>query len=400
MRFVFDVAGRAGGTERYVVARELRRAASGGVSVRTARLERLRDPAGTGAVEEETEPVADGAPATTKAVEELLGLPFGDFTTCVVLPQGDFAEFLHTEPRKRQETLVRLLGLGVYDAIAKEANAEAPQPGAAGAGAHRAARGLPRRHSGGRAGRRGAGPRAGRAGRARGRGGAELAAAPRPRRRRRAVRRARGEQELLRPLTRPAGLDRLRRAGARGEHRRPGRRPSGSPPPSRPTAPRGPGSPRPRTAAGLERLRHDHAELAAGRAELPGLIDRAEKALADYELAAQDAADAQLAVDRARAAREVAAAAVPPAQETVRRLVAERAGFHGVRVPERLDELDARQAAAGGALRRAESRWPRPRRRTAGPAASWPRPRPGHRWNGRSGTGGRWSSWRRAGGPR
>ena len=125
VRFVFDVAGRAGGTERYVVARELRRAASGGVSVRTARLERLRDPAGTGAVEEETEPVAEGAPATTKAVEELLGLPFGDFTTCVVLPQGEFAEFLHTEPRKRQETLVRLLGLGVYDTIAKEANAEA-----------------------------------------------------------------------------------------------------------------------------------------------------------------------------------------------------------------------------------------------------------------------------------
>ena len=43
----------------------------------------------------------------------------------MVLPQGEFAEFLHTEPRKRQETLVRLLGLGVYDTIAKEANAEA-----------------------------------------------------------------------------------------------------------------------------------------------------------------------------------------------------------------------------------------------------------------------------------
>src|SRR5690349_4179804 len=125
VRFVFGVAGRAGGTERYVVARELRRAAGGGVSVRAARLERLRDPAGTGAVEEETEPVAEGAPATTKAVEELLGLPFGDFTTCVVLPQGEFAEFLHTEPRKRQETLVRLLGLGVYDVIAREANGEA-----------------------------------------------------------------------------------------------------------------------------------------------------------------------------------------------------------------------------------------------------------------------------------
>ncbi len=42
VRLVFDVGG-----ERYVVARELRRAATGSVSVRSARLERLRDPAGT-----------------------------------------------------------------------------------------------------------------------------------------------------------------------------------------------------------------------------------------------------------------------------------------------------------------------------------------------------------------
>ena len=51
-------------------------------------------------------------PGSTKAVEELLGLPFEHFCTCVVLPQGDFAEFLHAKPRKRQEKLVRLLGLG------------------------------------------------------------------------------------------------------------------------------------------------------------------------------------------------------------------------------------------------------------------------------------------------
>ena len=87
---VFDVGG-----ERYVVARELRRAASGAVTVRTARLERLLDPSGLGAAEEETEPLADGAPKVTDAVNELLGLPFEDFCTCVVLPQGDFAEFLH-----------------------------------------------------------------------------------------------------------------------------------------------------------------------------------------------------------------------------------------------------------------------------------------------------------------
>src|SRR6478609_7320320 len=48
VRFVFDVAG-----QRFVVARELRRSAAGAVSVRTARLERLADPTGTGAVDEE-----------------------------------------------------------------------------------------------------------------------------------------------------------------------------------------------------------------------------------------------------------------------------------------------------------------------------------------------------------
>ena len=95
--------------------------------MRNARLERLLDPAGIGGVEEETEPIADGAAATTDAVQELLGLPFGDFCTCVVLPQGDFAEFLHAEPRKRQEKLVRILGLGLYDVIARAANSEAAE---------------------------------------------------------------------------------------------------------------------------------------------------------------------------------------------------------------------------------------------------------------------------------
>jgi exonuclease SbcC len=83
----------------------------------SARLERLRDRrAGRPGRRPSRSPTA---PPVTTAVEELLGLPFGDFCTCVVLPQGEFAEFLHTEPRKRQEKLVRILGLGVYDAIAR-----------------------------------------------------------------------------------------------------------------------------------------------------------------------------------------------------------------------------------------------------------------------------------------
>ena len=61
--------------ERYVVARELRRAARGGVRSARARLERLARPAATGATARRprSSPTDSGV---TKAVEELLGLPF------------------------------------------------------------------------------------------------------------------------------------------------------------------------------------------------------------------------------------------------------------------------------------------------------------------------------------
>jgi exonuclease SbcC len=116
VRLIFDVNGR-----RYVAARELRRTAAGTVNVRNARLERLRDPAG---IDGETDVLAADS-AVTPAVEELLGLPFDHFITCVVLPQGKFAEFLHEKPAKRQEILIKLLGLEVYQRIGQAANSEA-----------------------------------------------------------------------------------------------------------------------------------------------------------------------------------------------------------------------------------------------------------------------------------
>ncbi|MBT2509817.1 SMC family ATPase [Streptomyces sp. ISL-98] len=119
VRLVFDLAGH-----RYVAARELRRAAAGGVNVKNARLERLADPKALGTPDDDTEVLAADS-EVTHAVEELLGLPFEHFTTCVVLPQGDFAEFLHEKPAKRQDILVKLLGLEVYTRIAQVANAEA-----------------------------------------------------------------------------------------------------------------------------------------------------------------------------------------------------------------------------------------------------------------------------------
>ncbi|GAA5160425.1 SMC family ATPase [Pseudonocardia eucalypti] len=117
VRLLFDV-----GSVRYVVARELRRSATGSVTVRNARLERL---VGESELDEsETEVLAhDGA--VSKAVEELLGLPFEQFCICVVLPQGDFAQFLHAKPADRQRTLTRILGLSRYEAMAREAANEA-----------------------------------------------------------------------------------------------------------------------------------------------------------------------------------------------------------------------------------------------------------------------------------
>ncbi|PZS37730.1 MAG: hypothetical protein DLM62_17635 [Pseudonocardiales bacterium] len=123
VRLVFDA-----GDARYVVARELRRSARGGVNVRNARLERLDNPTGTGKIDDTTEVLAADS-GVTKEVERLLGLPFDQFCMCVVLPQGDFAEFLHAKPAARQQMMTRLLGLGVYESIATEANREAAAAG-------------------------------------------------------------------------------------------------------------------------------------------------------------------------------------------------------------------------------------------------------------------------------
>jgi exonuclease SbcC len=59
------------------------------------------------------------------AVERLLGLPFAHFTKCVVLPQGEFARFLHDEPAKRRDLLTRLLDLQVYETVGQLARQRA-----------------------------------------------------------------------------------------------------------------------------------------------------------------------------------------------------------------------------------------------------------------------------------
>ncbi|WP_326955389.1 SMC family ATPase [Amycolatopsis sp. NBC_01286] len=123
VRLVFD----AGGT-RYHVVREVRR--SGGkkptVSVKNVRLERLADNAALGGADDEADAVAADS-EVTPAIERLLGLTFKHFCTCVALPQGDFAEFLHAKAADRQKILIKLLGLEVYERIGRRANVTAEQ---------------------------------------------------------------------------------------------------------------------------------------------------------------------------------------------------------------------------------------------------------------------------------
>jgi exonuclease SbcC len=128
VRLVFESAGL-----RYAATRVLRRDAKGKVTTSHAGLELL--PKGfdlssldtkTGTWPELTglgEALAGTPGELDAAVAEVVGLPYEQFTTCVVLPQGAFAEFLHAKPAARQQILVNLLGLSVYEKVREEAAA-------------------------------------------------------------------------------------------------------------------------------------------------------------------------------------------------------------------------------------------------------------------------------------
>lgn len=127
VRLVFESSGA-----RFVATRVVRRDGKGRVSTSHAGLEQL--PAGFDvasfdlAPTERTEAglgtVLAGTPAEMDAaVAEAVGLPYDQFTSCVVLPQGEFARFLHAKPAERQEILVNLLGLHVYQRIGERAGA-------------------------------------------------------------------------------------------------------------------------------------------------------------------------------------------------------------------------------------------------------------------------------------
>ncbi|SCL50054.1 exonuclease SbcC [Micromonospora citrea] len=128
VRLVFESGGA-----RYVATRVVRRDGRGSVKTANAGLQLM--PAGfdvtkldTGLSPDDLGEVVAGTPAEMEqAVLEAVGLPYEQFTSCVVLPQGQFADFLHAKPATRQQILVNLLGLGVYEEVQKRATARAVQ---------------------------------------------------------------------------------------------------------------------------------------------------------------------------------------------------------------------------------------------------------------------------------
>ncbi|HEY1822250.1 MAG TPA: AAA family ATPase [Trebonia sp.] len=119
VKLVFEVD-----RQRYVVARELRRV-GGTVNQRAASLERLDDPRGLARPGDQTFPMAKDLDGVNEGVEKLLGLRYDDFIQCVVLPQGQFAAFLHAKPTERQDILLRLLGAEHFRLMMMKANQRA-----------------------------------------------------------------------------------------------------------------------------------------------------------------------------------------------------------------------------------------------------------------------------------
>ncbi|GIJ24591.1 AAA family ATPase [Micromonospora lutea] len=128
VRLVFESGGA-----RYVATRVVRRDGRGNVKTAGAGLQLM--PEGfdvtkldTGLSPDDLGEVVAGTPAEMDAaVLAAVGLPYEQFTSCVVLPQGQFADFLHARPATRQQILVNLLGLGVYEQVQQRATARAGQ---------------------------------------------------------------------------------------------------------------------------------------------------------------------------------------------------------------------------------------------------------------------------------
>ncbi|MFI5953623.1 AAA family ATPase [Cryptosporangium sp. NPDC051539] len=349
VRLVFDV-----GPQRYVAVREMRRTAQGNVNVKNARLERLADNSTLGDLEDESDLVAADN-EVTGAVERLLGLTFENFCTCVVLPQGDFADFLHARPADRQKILVKLLGLEVYEQIGQAANTEARQQAT---NAELLADQLLRYGDVSDEARRDAEARITALADAEARVATALptltAAADEARAARRTVARLTEERAHLAAVEVPAGLADLDAA------LRTAREASQQADTAVRNAETADSEARAALAAApargpLEAALRARVELDALVTGRPGLVTTRSDAAEAQGRAEKLVTEADRAVEQARLAQVAAAADADAARETVAHLTRERQQLATVRAPDGLSELDTRLRSAREASSRAGS---------------------------------------------
>jgi exonuclease SbcC len=122
---VFEAAGK-----RYGAVRALTRDARGLVHTKEARLELLdpQVPASgplTDILGSSIEQLAEGPDLVKSGVQDVLGLTYDHFIQSVLLPQGQFSEFLHAKAAARQDLLVELLAFGVYNMVGQRARERA-----------------------------------------------------------------------------------------------------------------------------------------------------------------------------------------------------------------------------------------------------------------------------------
>ena len=355
VKLVFEVD-----KQRYVVARELRRA-GGTVSQRAASLERLADPRGLARPGDQTSPMAKDLDGVNEAVEKLLGLKYDDFIQCVVLPQNQFAVFLHAKPAERQDILLRLLGAEHYRLMMAKANQRAS------VAAQRASTygeellgygdATPEAEQGARAAEAALvslGERVTAVLPLIGTGRDELQAADDR------LRQLRGEAAVLSALRVPDGTGKL---DADLEASRSGMAALQAAERGAETAD---GAARAALAAGprrapLELARTHRAERARHHAAVPGLAADVTRLGARSSAAAVAVDTAAAALDEARVKRDEASRAAGTAAERVTVLAAEHARLTVVSVPGGITELDERRTAvasavavAAGALEEAE----------------------------------------------
>jgi exonuclease SbcC len=344
VKLVFEVD-----RQRYVVARELRRTGAT-VNQRAASLERLADPNGLAMPGDQTFPLAKDLDGVNEAVEKLLGLKYEDFTQCVVLPQGQFAAFLHAKPAERQDILLRLLGAEHYRLMMAKANQRASVAG------QRA--GTYSEELLGYADATSEAEREARAAEAAlvSLGDRVTAALPLIGARRDALRaaedrlrRLRAEADALSALRVPDGTGQLDTDLTAGKAsvatlKAAERAAEEADSAARDALAGGP------QRAPLELARTHRAEHARHQAAMPGLAAEVTERGAGSSRASAAVDDAVAALDEVRGHRDQAARAAETAAERVAALTAEHARLAAVSVPAEVAELDERRAAAVAAV--------------------------------------------------